>query len=385
MIVTTRVAPEGLALRQPQRQRALRLDEGLQSPYAEETLRALDSDGTVGLKTAADALLDQVRQRTRGFPRALEAFYGTLAADPGTSLDELLAGPEEELPDNVVHHLVGEAYCRLDRTAQAVMQALAIYARPVPPVAVDFLLQPHEPAIDSASVLSRLLHMHFVRKESGRYYLHPVDLAYALAQVTEGSPEDQHQQLQPLTQYGMRHRAAEYFHQTRRPRTEWKTLADLEPQLAEFELRCAARDYDTAARLLNEVDFNYLNLWGHARLIASNRELLVGHICDRRAEAVNLGNLGTAHLDLGHVQQAIAYYEQALAIAHEIGDRRGEAVRTGNLGLAYSSLGQMGKAIEHYEQALAIATRYWRSAWPGSQHGQSWSCIFIPWTSDERD
>jgi len=31
----------------------------------------LDMDGTVGLKTAPPELLDEARQRTRGYPRAL--------------------------------------------------------------------------------------------------------------------------------------------------------------------------------------------------------------------------------------------------------------------------------------------------------------------------
>ena len=41
-------------------------------------------------------------------------------------------------------------------------------------------------------------------------------------------------------------------------------------------------------------------------------------------------------------------------IAREIGDRRGEGNRLGNLGSAYSDLGQVEKAIEYYEDALAI-------------------------------
>ena len=37
--------------------------------------------------------------------------------------------------------LLGEAFSRLDETAQKVMQALAVYGRPVPPAAVDYLLR----------------------------------------------------------------------------------------------------------------------------------------------------------------------------------------------------------------------------------------------------
>jgi tetratricopeptide (TPR) repeat protein len=56
---------------------------------------------------------------------------------------------------------------------------------------------------------------------------------------------------------------------------------------------------------------------------------------DRRDEGVWLGNLGSAYRDLGEVDQAIEYYERALAIARKIGDRQGEAIRSWNLGLLY--------------------------------------------------
>ncbi|MGQ0776963.1 MAG: hypothetical protein ACT4NY_21515 [Pseudonocardiales bacterium] len=74
---------------------------------------------------------------------------GILAADRDTTLPELLT-ETELLPDDVVHALVGEAFTRLDPLTQQVMQALAIYPVPVPPVAVDHLLQPYRSAIDAA-------------------------------------------------------------------------------------------------------------------------------------------------------------------------------------------------------------------------------------------
>src|SRR5262245_35194544 len=137
VILTSRAAPRSLMLVPPaSAQRDIKLDEGLASPYAEQILRAMDASGTVGLRDANDAVLAEARTRTRGFPRALEALYAILAADRNTSLTELLAA-SAELPDNVVEALVGQAFSRLDPTAQQVMQALAIYTAPVPPVAVD--------------------------------------------------------------------------------------------------------------------------------------------------------------------------------------------------------------------------------------------------------
>ena len=110
-----------------------------------------------------------------------------MAADRDTTLPELLA-QTARLPDNVVETLVGEAFSRLDPLAQQVMQTLAVFAAPVPSVAVDYLLQPYRPAVDAAPVLGRLVNMQFVRREGGRYYLHQVDRDYALGRVPAGRP-----------------------------------------------------------------------------------------------------------------------------------------------------------------------------------------------------
>jgi len=55
-VITTRIAPRDLAISEPGRQHHLSLDEGLESPYAENVLREMDADGRVGLKTAPDAV-----------------------------------------------------------------------------------------------------------------------------------------------------------------------------------------------------------------------------------------------------------------------------------------------------------------------------------------
>lgn len=352
LILTTRLAPRALALHHPERQMPLNLDEGLASPYAENILRALDADGTLGLQRAPEPLLTQARERTRGYPRALEALFAILAADRESTLADLLAAP---LPDNVVQALVGEAFSRLDPPAQLVMQALAIYARPVSPVAVDYLLQPYLPGLESGPVLGRLVNMHFARHEERRYYLHPADQEYALARLPAAPPDGADDDSQAPSQLTLRRRAADYFRQARLPRSAWRTLADLEPQLAEFDLRCAAQEYETAADVLREIDFDYLLLWGHARLLVELHRQLLGNLRDPRLAAGSLGNLGLAYADLGQVEQAISHYQQALAIAREIGDRRGEGNRLGNLGNAYADLGQVEQSTQYIELALVNA------------------------------
>ena len=354
VIVTTRVAPRALLLVQPQRQRRLDLDEGLGSPYAEEVLRARDPDGRLGLKTAPDELLDQARRRTRGYPRALEALAAILAADRDTTLLELLT-QTAQLPENVVEVLVGQAFNRLDSTAQQMMQALAVLTAPVPRVAVDYLLQPYRPAVDAVPVLGRLVNMQFVRRDAGRYYLHQVDRDYALSRIPAGDAADRDADPAPFTQQALRHRGAKYFERTRTPRDSWRSLDDIAAQLAEFELRCANADYETAAAVLHDIDFDYLQRWGHYRLAAEMYQRLQGHLNDSDWQMATAGALGSIYLMLGQTGRAIECTQQALTIARETSNRNNEGLMLASLGNSYQVMGQMGQAIERYQQALTIA------------------------------
>ena len=351
VILTTQIAPRDMALIHPERQFHINLDRGLELTYAKNILREMDADGTVGLKNAPAELLDEAWERTRGNPRALEALYAFLSADLDTSLKGILKD-QELLPENVMEVLVGEAFNCLDATARMVMEGVAIYGRPVTPSAVDYLLQLHLPGVDSAPVLSRLVNMLLVLKEAERYFMHPVDREYVLSRVPEGDASDRDEPV--FTQFSLLHRGADYFKEARMPRENWKTIDDLSAQLVEFELRCAGREYDIAAEVLSEIDFNYLLLWGHFRLIIELHERLQGKLSDPGLKSASAGNLGRAYSSVGDYQMAIEYYEQALAIDRDIGKRKGEGNHLDKLGLAYRNLGQFGKAIEYHENALAI-------------------------------
>jgi tetratricopeptide (TPR) repeat protein len=354
VILTTRVAPRALILMQPGRQVRLDLDGGLESPYAENILREMDADGKLGLSSATDERLALARVRTRGFPRAMEALFAILSADRDTTLEEILAGTSTPLPENVTEALVGEAFSRLDPTQQRVVQALAVYGRPVPPAAVDYLLQPHQPSLDSAPVLGRLVNMHFARKEAGRYYLHPVDREYSLSRIARGEVSDRRAGEPIFTLYGLRHRAADYFEQVRSPRENWKTIEDLAPQLAEFDLRYEGQDYESAGYVLAAISFDFLVPWGWTRRVVEMNERLFGKLDDSRLKSKILFNQGHAYRKLGRVKQAIDYHEQALAIDRNADDRRAEGIDLGNLGACYHGLGQTARAIDYLEQSLAI-------------------------------
>ena len=98
-----------------------------------------------------------------------------------------------------------------------------------------------------------------VRFQDARYYLHPLDREYARARLPVGDPGDSRT---AFTLTGLQARAADYYAQIRTPRQSWRTLEDVRPQLAEFGLRCDTGDYDTAATVLHDIDYDYLRTVG---------------------------------------------------------------------------------------------------------------------------
>jgi tetratricopeptide (TPR) repeat protein len=352
VIATTRVVPAALLKVEPASQRQLPLEKGLGHPDAEEVLKALDGDGHLGLRDAPDELLDGLRQHTRGFPRALEAVKAILEGDRTLSPQNLLDRTRHLPEDQVVQVLVGEAYQLLDAPAQQMMQALAVYPAPVSAVGVDFLLRPVNPTTNAAPILTRLVRRQLVRFQDGHYHLHPLDREYARSQLLPGSPGDPPAAFS-LT--GLQARAADYYTQIRTPRESWRSLEDVRPQLAEFQLRCDTGDYDTAATVLADIEFDYLRVWGHYRTLVELHGRIHGRITDPWLNATHLINLGLCHFRLGDYRQAIDLFTQSLTIDREIGTRQGESAALGNLGGCHFYLGDYWQAIDLFTQALTIA------------------------------
>jgi tetratricopeptide (TPR) repeat protein len=355
VIATTRVVPQQTLQGAFGRHRRLDLDAGLGVEEAIAMLRSMDADGKLGLRDCPHQVLELVHKRTRGFPRALEAVVASLETNRDLDLTAVLAQLERLESGDVVQVLVGEAFEQLDPLGQQVMRALAVYRAPVPPVAVDFLLQPFLPAIDSGPVLGRLVNMYFARRDAGRYYLHQVDRDYAFKSISVEQLAGSLAERPTFSKEVLLARAADYFAETRTPRDSWKTLDDLAPQLTEFELRFVNRDYDTAAALVDQIDADALSKWGYDGQVVELRERLRGRLHDDYFRMTNEGSLAGSYLTLGQTHLAIEYYEQALTIARETGDRNGEGTWLSGLGQCYIALGQTKRAITYFEQALTIA------------------------------
>jgi len=186
---------------------------------------------------------------------------------------------------------------------------------------------------------------------------------------------DRHEAGEPVfTRIGLAKLAADYFSTTQLPREQWKTLEDLRPQLDEFDLRCESGDWDTAARVLHEIDFDYLLLWGYSRMLVELHGRLQGRLTNKRLMSRSANGLANSYEALGHYREAITAHEQALAIDREAKDRLNEGADLGNLGLCYSNLGQTAKAIDYHEQALTISREVGDRAGEGATLGNLGLC-----------
>lgn len=339
----------------PKRQRLIELKEGLESPFAEEILCHLD-DGTLGLKELSDENLGEIADRIQRLPRALEAFVSWLEVDVNASLDDILTFAENELPENIVSALVGRAFNSLDTIAQQVIQALAIYDKPVPVGAIDFLLQHYTKGIQSELILKRLVNWRFIQQEIKTYSLHPLTASYALNLLERGNTRDSKVKNDPpLTQIAFYSLGADYFKKLCKKREQWKTLEDLDANLVEFDLRCRAEDWDTAARILQELGYSYLMLWGYYNLLIELGEKLHEQIINNNLLFDSNNLLGSAYFSIGKHNIAITYYEQALTQSKQMKYHKSQGGILGNLGNVYSSLGDTQLAIDYYQQALSIS------------------------------
>ncbi len=103
---------------------------------------------------------------------------------------------------------------------------------------------------------------------------------------------------------------------------------------------------------------SYRPEWLASHLVALSSARQAG---DRQAEAWVLNNLGMVCTQQ-RMDEAINYFDQALAIRRDLGDRRGEAQVANNLADAYIELGRAEEALEPLRRVLnlqiAVGHRY---------------------------
>ncbi len=340
----------------------LSLDRGLPEDAAEALLRDLDTDGSLGIRDAEAEILRSVAARCYGIPRTLETLVGRLRQKRTCTLSKFLGGRGDL--DRLTQNPARELYESLAPDERSVVQAVAVYARPVPATAVQHVFS--DLPVDD--ILDKLVCNYVVTFSNDLFSLHSLDRIYAYEQIPETSSSN--------GKAAFHERAAGFFRRLGKTEEQWKSIADLDPQLQVFHHLTIARQYEEACTLLNEIDREHLAVWGHYALIIELRSRLLGNIDDRALEGLNLGNLACAYLESGELEKAVGYYREALEIAREVGKREEEGRWLGNLGVALRGALQADESKELFERARVIAReigdRKHQGRWLGKLAIWSW-------------
>ena len=357
LMLATRSAPEPLLRQFPSNADRLQVDNGLPDADAMRFLRSLDSGGVYGLGSAPEEQLEEIRRLTDGNPRALELVYSVLKADPGLTLAQLLDEMNRVSEDeDILGYLVGRLFDRLDPVDRRIMQALSIYGRPVPPAAVDYLLQWYLQGYESEPPLRRLLDQRLVRQDGDRFYIpRSPDGQRLLDGIPFGQPADRDRKPPPLTQVAMFQLAAEYFETQRKQRIE--RIGDLSPWFAEIDLRIRGQDYRTALTLISTIDVDHLTGWGQSNAVAPWREELKGKLGDQRLELHNLSLLAYARRLQEDLDGAMTLLNDAVKLAEKLRDGRNLVRLQNELGSVHFENGEVTRAARHYEQGAKAARK----------------------------
>lgn len=372
LLVTSR-QPLHLSPRLHTWEHLISLEDGLARQDAVALLRRFDPSGAAGLRDAPAEVLDGFADRLGGFPRALESVAGMLLENPMLRLAGFKQAVDR-MEGDISAAIVEEALAQLQPAAMQVLEALAVFGQPVSYDALASLVAPFLDEAAFQALLGRLIRAYFVKVSdaSQQFSLHPIDQDYCYRQIPAGEAGAAHGGEAVFTRRHLHRSAARYYRANRLPPSACHRIADLEPQLNEFKHWVRAGDGDEAARLILELDRDYLWEWDYKPLLGQCYSALAGLIREPRLEiqvarrqawlkffngtdeserefrrllaearrhgfikeeADALDDLAQAARRGGiNYRLAIEYHQQALSLYRQIGDRRGEADALGGLG-----------------------------------------------------
>lgn len=368
--------------------------DGLEPKDGVALLRKFDPSGVAGLRDAPEKELVQIAERLGGFPRALESVAGMLLEDPLLRLAQVKENVDL-LEGEISVAVVQQALAHLNGEAMRVLNALAIFGQPVNYDALSFLLTPFLADSNLRAILGRLIRSGFVKVNGTppQFALHPIDQSYCYHQIPIGNSDEETVDPSSFTRIVLHRRAAQYYREHRLPKSDWRQLSDLQPSLNEIKHWIQAQNGDEGARVLLEIDRDYVWEWGYRDLLGQLYSSLAGSMRDphlkfavarRQAwlkffsptedaekeftrlldEARRLGFVqeeADALDDLAQIYRrgnrellkGIEYHRQALMLYRQIGDRRGEADALGGLGAIYTQIDQE-EAIDYLLAAATI-------------------------------
>jgi glycosyltransferase involved in cell wall biosynthesis/tetratricopeptide (TPR) repeat protein len=325
------------------------LDKGLPLPYAKSLLHSLDIERR--LADATDEQLNSLLARTGGHPRALELTAGILNKHRVEQIDSI-SGLLVDAPDPAAR-LFAFLFDRLELDERRVVQALAIFARPVPVEAVTYLLKKLMPTLQTDVVLRTLRSCYLIHSYGDRYYLPSADASFVLSTLLTAGDADSSSALE---QGVLWLRGAEYFESQHKGSPN--RIEDLWPQFGQIELCHRALLWEGALRVMNDIDDRYLTRWGQSHVLSSWRKDLRNKLVEPSLEGLNLSHLVAARRQYeGHVDD-VDDILVALGHAESIDDQVNAVVVNIQLANALIDKGRVAEAECLHREMITRAHGY---------------------------
>lgn len=365
-IITTKKIPLSIVIEQPGRQMHIHLQEGLDKIHSANLLRKMDDSCKLGLNEASEELLEAAFLQTKGNPRALETIYAILSADINATLKSVLESTKratdkaeantERQQETTAEILADEAFNRLDRDSQRIMQALAIYEEPVTALAINYMLLPFDNGTDCTSTLEHLKATQFINEDDGLFTINSEYSDYAINRIDEGepiSPEDLENP--PFTIKALCLLSAEYWRLVRPDEIDWDQPGGLYVQIQEISARTRASDFFGAA-LVTDLIFEYLMQFGEYGLIINLLTPIVGKfkgLDDQTIVMESYSHLGNAFKETNQYNEAIQYFDEAIALTESDTDYLLTKYLEAK-GDCFADLGKTSEGLQLYLDALKI-------------------------------
>ncbi|MBL8164622.1 MAG: TIR domain-containing protein [Anaerolineae bacterium] len=331
-------------------ERRIFIQEGLPTPDGVQLLRDLDPNGSYGIASSTDEKIAELVALGHGIPRALEVMVAILANDPFMDIDTLQS--EFVHHENTVHELVAENYRKLDENSQRVIEAIAVYKKPLSILAIDYLLEPFFPGLNVPQILRQLAQIRVIDIDriTKTIYLHPIDSDFAYHQIP--NPPSAHEQAYCLR--NLENRAADYYSSFHKA-VPWSHLDDVQSYLDAYEHRIKASEYDKAAVLLGEIA-NFLAFQGHVFRLERMLKSIETDLKSDESRAAFHYCSGLVRMVLGPLEAAITNLEKAHKTAAPHTAVHYNSLK--HLGDAYRYSGQLNEAVKHLEHALELVVDF---------------------------
>lgn len=264
-----------------------------------------------GLENVAREKLEELAKGVDGHPLALKLLVGVVKAFGASDTLEDLSMYQKHKEDTIKK--TRRLFDKLAGDEKELLERISVYRRPKSMAAVKMLFTDKT----SVDAVEKLIDNSLLETDhKGSYWLHPL--------VREFAYDDLRNKIEAhkiVSQYYLSLHVPE-------KRTKKEDVLSL---IEAHHHACMAQEYDKAVDIIFDYNLHEdLDRWGSSRTLVDLYQRLLPEdpFNDKPAlgsietHGVVLGNLGLAYSDLGQVEKATEYYEQALAIGKEIKDPR---------------------------------------------------------------